>query len=428
MSRCSLSDDCTFKLGEFMADNVTLKRLNISENEISDIGFKSFGALFYKNTSINHFDVSTNFLTNKGIINFIKSLEFNSSLNSINLYGNQLSNDISNLILQILQKNRTLTCINLRFNRIPSDKIDEINKFIKLNADRQKQKFVPNLIRSVKQLEFNPNQFQILATKIKNKKIERDFLFKKVKEENIIYSSVMKEQQKDIDIKLSESTMKDEQVKQLEQRIHGLDEMLAQEEAIFKEQENELKEKISIENDYLIDALSDKTMANNDFISVKMENENILSMTQEKFNLSERALKKISDSLISLNENLIKRNDDLEKLLAIRITKNFKKRTTSYKKSSIFSRSKSKSIINLQNERKSRPSLTKRIEEKKEIFFDNKNGEIKEVDEDAGKKNLNKAKVKNYLDDKNKNKNYNKDKIKGFSKTKSDSVLFFPKS
>ena len=53
---------------------------------------------------------------------------------------------------------------------------------------------------------------------------------------------------------------------------------------------------------------------------------------------------------------------------------------------------------------------------------------IKEVDEDAGKKNLNKAKVKNYLDDKNKNKNYNKDKIKGFSKTKSDSVLFFPKS
>lgn len=61
MFKYSLIDDCTFMLGKFMANNITLRRLNIIENEISDIWFKSFGVLFYKNTSINYFDVSTNF-------------------------------------------------------------------------------------------------------------------------------------------------------------------------------------------------------------------------------------------------------------------------------------------------------------------------------------------------------------------------------
>ena len=49
---------------------LSIKKLNISENEITDKGFKPFGTLFYKNSSINHFDVSCNFLTNSGIVNF----------------------------------------------------------------------------------------------------------------------------------------------------------------------------------------------------------------------------------------------------------------------------------------------------------------------------------------------------------------------
>ena len=49
-------------------------------------------------------------------------------------------------------------------------KIEEINRFIKNNSDNQKQKFIPNLIKSLKELEFNPNQFQVLTTKIKDRK------------------------------------------------------------------------------------------------------------------------------------------------------------------------------------------------------------------------------------------------------------------
>ena len=198
----------------------------------------------------------------------------------------------------------------------------------------------------------------------------------------------------------------------------------------LKKKEKEFKEKISIESDYLFDALSDKTLSNKDYISAKMENENILSMTQEKYYLSERALNKVSNSLSSLNKNLSEKTEELEKLLSIKLTKNYRKRTTSFKRNSIFPRSKSKSIINLPHDKKPRPSLSKRIEEKKDTFFNNKqlSEEIKEEDENENEKNIIKIKSKNNFDEKNKNKNYNKEKIKGISKIKSDNVLFFPKN
>ena len=289
MSKCSLCDDSAFKLGECLENNVTIKKLNISENEITDKGFRSFGALFYKNSTINNFDVSSNFLTNKGIANFIKSLEVNNSLNSINLYDNQLHNDIGNLILEVLQTNKSLVYINLYYNRIPMKKIDEINKFIKINADNQKQKFIPNLIKSVKELEFNPNQFQILTTKIKDRKVERDFLYKKVKEEDNIYSSIMQEQQKDINIKMSESTNIHNRVKQLEEKIHNLERLMAQDDKVFREQEYKLKQRISREKNYLSEALSSKTIVQNEYIAIEMEHDHILSLTQEKYNISERS-------------------------------------------------------------------------------------------------------------------------------------------
>ena len=154
--------------------------------------------MFNKNNVITHFDCSSNFLTNNGIINLIKSLEVNSTLTHVNLYDNQLNKDICNLIIEILRKNRTLVYLNLYYNRISLYKIEEINKLLKQNADNKKQKYIPNLVRSVKELEFNPNQFQDLTVKIKNKKKERDFLYKKVKEEDNIYSSVIEENQKGI--------------------------------------------------------------------------------------------------------------------------------------------------------------------------------------------------------------------------------------
>ena len=432
MSKCSLCDDSTFKLGECMENNFTIKKINISENEISDKGFRSFGALFYKNSVITHFDVSCNFLTNSGIVNFIKSLEVNNSLNNINLYDNQLHNDIGNLILQVLQKNRSLVYINLYYNRIPMKKIDEINKFIKINADNQKQKFVPNLIKSVRELEFNPNQFNILTAKIKGKKIERDSLYKKVKEEDNIYSSVMQEQQKDINIKMSEWTTISQQVRVLEEKMRNLDRIMAQEDKIYKEQEYKIKQRINREENNLSEAQSEKAIIQKDYNAIEMENKNILNLTQEKFNISERSFKKIYNSLSSINDNYNKKTEELHNLMSIKFSRNLRKRATSVKKSTIFSRKKSSvSVPNTLQTLKlnSPPSFAKKNEENKELSLFNikENEEIKEVYENKSKKNMIKIKGKNHLDDKNKNMN-EREKMKRYSKIKSESSpLFFQK-
>jgi hypothetical protein len=274
----------------------------------------------------------------------------------------------------------------------------------------------------VKELEFNPNQFQILTTKIKDRKIERDFLYKKVKEEDSIYSSVMQEQQKDINIKMSESTNIHTKVRQLEEKIHNIERLMAQEDKSFKEQEYKFKQKISREENYLDDAVSDKNITQREYIAIEMEHDNILSLTQEKYNISERSLKKTSNTLIRMNEDFTKKSEELHKLMSIRFTRNIKKRNTSIKKSTLFSRSKS--IVSLPKSQKtiklnSPPLLSKKKEENKEssLFNIKENDEIKE-EEKKSKKNSNKAKNKINLEDKNKYKNNknNDDKFKGLSK------------
>ena len=437
MSKCSLGDDSTFKLGECMEVNFSIRKLNISENEISDKGFESFANLFYKNSIIINFDCSSNFLTNDGIKNLIKSLEVNNSLNSLNLYDNQLQIDIGNLILEVLQKNKSLIYINLLYNKIPMAKIDEINRFIKSNADNLKQKFIPNLIRSVKQLEFNPNQFDILTSKIKSKKIDRDLLFKKVKEEDNIYSSIIQEQQKDIDIKMSESNIISGQVKQLVEKIHELEKLIFKEDKSFKEQEAKYNEKISREENYLSDALKDKATQEKEYKLVEMENENIYNLTNEKLKLSDRALQKLSYSLKLLTDNYNKKNEELHKLMSIKYSRNVRKRATSTKRSMMVPKRKS-GINNPGTIRHLRSSsrlsvFTKRVEENKQMLLfnikENENEEIKEIKEEGEKikRIKNKRKSKIFIEDKNKNKK-NKDIIdakinKNFTKMKSENPI-----
>ena len=417
MSKCSLGDDSTFKLGECMEVNFSIRKLNISENEISDKGFESFANLFYKNSVITNFDCSSNFITNDGIKNLIKSLEVNNSLNSLNLYDNQLQIDIGNLILEVLQKNKTLLYINLFYNRIPMAKIDEINRFIKSNADNLKQKFIPNLIRSVKQLEFNPNQFDILTSKIKSKKIDRDILYKKVKEEDNIYSSIIQEQQKDIDIKMSESNNISVQVKQLVGKIYDLEKLILKEDKNYKEQEAKFKEKISREENYLSEALKDKATQEKEYKLVEMDNDNIYNLTKEKLKLSEIGLQKLSYSLKLLTDNYNKKNEELNKLMSIKNSRYIRKRAVSTKKTMMVSKRKSGNH-NPGTLRPLRSSarlsvFTKREENKQISLFnlkENENEEIKEIkeEEDGGvKRNKNNRKSKMFIEDKNKKKNNN---------------------
>jgi len=253
--------------------------------------------LFYKNSSINQFDVSCNFLTNNGIINFIKSLEVNNSLNSINLYDNQLHNEIGNLIMEVLQTNKTLVYINLYYNRIPIKKIDEINKILKLNENQQKLKLVPDLIKSVKDLEFNPEEFGLLTTKIKQKKREQNYLYQKVKDEDKMYSLKKNENQNQLKIKANEITIIKEKIKSIEKDIRSLEKQIELNEKEYVLTENNLKDKIFEEKRLLNESINLQKDAKIDYDNAYNEISQVLTMTQEKYNLSLRSLKKVENSL-----------------------------------------------------------------------------------------------------------------------------------
>ena len=124
MAKCYLCDESAFELGFCIEQSFTIKKLNISDNEITDDGFRTFSTLFYKNFVVEYFDCSSNFITDAGVKDLIKSLEVNNSLKSINLYDNQLHNEIANLIIEVLETNKTLVFINLNYNRIQMKKID----------------------------------------------------------------------------------------------------------------------------------------------------------------------------------------------------------------------------------------------------------------------------------------------------------------
>ena len=439
MSRCSLGDKCTYKLGECIKTSITIRKLNISNNNISDSGFQSFGGLFNKNNVITHFDCSSNFLTNNGIINLIKSLEVNSTLTHVNLYDNQLNKDICNLIIEILRKNRTLVYLNLYYNRISLYKIEEINKLLKQNADNKKQKYIPNLVRSVKELEFNPNQFQDLTVKIKNKKKERDFLYKKVKEEDNIYSSVIEENQKGIDIKISEFNDLTLKIKELEDKLNDVDNLIIQENKNYETKEYKLKERIYQEEIYLKDAMSEKAIMEKEYKTVEFENENIYNLTKEKLNLTERAIMNVSTTLKSLNTSYYKRQDEFQKLITMKISRNFNKRATSVKKTTIYQKSKNSSFFSNAGKttRSSlRFSVFNRNELSKESLLNNlkKNEEIKEEEEknEKIKKRKSKIKRKSNLGDTGINQNIKNSEnktSKHFYKTRSaNQILYFEKN
>ena len=62
-------------------------------------------------------------------------------------------------------------------------------------------------------------------------------------------------------------------------------------------------------NTYVV---SDKNIAQREYIAIEMEHDNILSLTQEKYNISERSLKKTSNTLIRMNEDFTKKSENLK--------------------------------------------------------------------------------------------------------------------
>ena len=290
MSKCALGNESTYILGECIAGNETIKKLNISENKITDVGFKSFIPLFSNNNAIESFDCSVNFISDLTAREFIKNMKFNRALKRINFFDNQLKNEMGNLFIEILETNKTLININLVYNRVQMKTIDEINRILKLNNEKQKAKFLPNLLRSIKGLQFNPELFSFYTQNINNKKDQQAILYKKVRQDDRHFTKLLNKEQKRIEIKVQEMKNIQDEIVECQKQIREVREKYDKLQSIFREHEDNMNDKIDEENKLLKDIKSKNKFLEADFNATKKDLENVIIETKDKYKISQDKL------------------------------------------------------------------------------------------------------------------------------------------
>ena len=314
MSKCSLGNESTFILGECIVGNETIRKLNISENKISDSGFKSFIPLFSNNNSIESFDCSVNFISDVTAKDFIKNMKFNRALKRINFFDNQLKNEMGNLFIEILENNKTLININLIYNRVQMKTIDEINRILKLNNEKQKSKFLPNLIRDIKGLQFNPELFQFYTQNIKNKKNQQEVLYKKVKQDDRHFTKLLTKEQKRLEIKVQEMQNIQADIVECQKQIKQVREKYDKLQRQIKDHEDDMTDKINEENKILKEINNKNKFLEADFISTKKDLENVIIETKDKFKISQDKLNLAQKSIKSMTREFKRKTELLKNL------------------------------------------------------------------------------------------------------------------
>ena len=314
MSKCSLGNESTYILGDCIAGNETIKKLNISENKITDLGFKSFIPIFSNNNVIESFDCSVNFITDLTAKDFIKNLKFNRALKRINFFDNQLKNEMGSLFIEILENNKTLINVNLIYNRVQMKTIDEINRILKLNNEKQKAKFLPNLLKDIKSLQFNPELFSFYTQNINNKKSQQEVLYKKVKQDDRHFSKLLNKEKKRIEVKVQEMQNIQADILEIQKKIKEVKEKYDKLQNEIREHEDEMDDKIEEENKLLKDMKSKNTFLEADFTSTKKDLENVIVETKEKFKISQDKLDLAVKSYKSMTRELKRKNELLKNL------------------------------------------------------------------------------------------------------------------
>lgn len=290
MSKCSLGNESTFILGECVAGNETIKTLNISENKITDAGFKSFIPLFTSNNVIESFDCSVNFISDLTAKEFIKNMKFNRALKRVNFFDNQLKNEMGNLFIEILESNKTLININLIYNRVQMKTIDEINRILKLNNEKQKAKFIPNLLRDIKGLQFNPELFSFYTENINNKKSQQEVLYKKVREDDRNFTRLLRKENKKIDVKVKEMQDIQGDISEYQNQIKGIKEQFDKIQNELHEKEDEINDKIEEELKLLKEINNQNSFLQAEYNSTKKDLEKVVIETTERKKISQDKL------------------------------------------------------------------------------------------------------------------------------------------
>ena len=209
--------------------------------------------------------------------------------------------------MKILNKNKTLNKINLLFNRVQIKSIEEINEKLKKNSIKERKKIIPEIERSIQNLEFNPKEFEILKKKIISKKEQEKLIIKKIKEEEKNYNKLIKEEYKLIKNKEEELKNVEEKLKIINKKISNFSNNMSLVEQNLVMNENEIKKLITKTNHEKNEIGIDNIKAKADYDLTKKEMEEIINKTRLKYIESQ-------DKIIFAQKKLSQTNSTYKKL------------------------------------------------------------------------------------------------------------------
>ena len=314
MSKCSLGNESTFSLGEGLITNETIVKLNISGNKIGDLGFRSFIPLFTKNNIIESFDCSVNLISDITAKDFIKNMKYNRTLKKVNFFDNQLTDEMGNIFIEILEINKSLVNVNLMYNRVQIKTIEDINKILKINAENKKARFIPDLQKDIKNLQFNPEMFKYYTKNILNKKEQQKSLYKKVRQDDRSFSRLIKKENHKVDLKIQEKENMEKEIKKYQVKIKEIKDKLDKMESEIKNYEDEINKKVDKEVKILKKCKDQNDMLKAELNATKKDLDLVMEETKEKQRISLEKLNIAKKSVDFIKKEIIRKGELLKNL------------------------------------------------------------------------------------------------------------------
>ena len=119
-----------------LKENNTLVILKLGYCDIDDRGAKAMRDALLVNETLQRLEMPWNKISNTGCMYLAEALKENTGLHRLNLFNNAMTETGGDALLDALNQNNTLAQLNILENGISEDLIDQIDRIVRVNAQR----------------------------------------------------------------------------------------------------------------------------------------------------------------------------------------------------------------------------------------------------------------------------------------------------
>ncbi|CAF1018138.1 unnamed protein product [Adineta steineri] len=137
LSHNQIGDTGISELSVGLKSNKILTTLDLSDNQIKNEGARFLSAILKLNTALTTLNLSENDIKNKGATCLSTALQLNQTLLSLNLSNNRIGDQGGRRLCNVLKSNQTLTKLDLTSNIIKNEILCDISSALTSNMIRK---------------------------------------------------------------------------------------------------------------------------------------------------------------------------------------------------------------------------------------------------------------------------------------------------